>query len=426
MRNQETFLDHWYHHYVILRWPFWEKPWPPSWTFQKLSPSEAVRVVCDCAGDPEAPDHRLLRFLEIDEHPQNMQPGELEHVVERLLGDLHFARFIVYRRERTVSSAGSKREADLTLDAASAAELSPVGAPQPKSWVGLELVSEGGTPLSGMRVELTAPDGDVRTLATDERGQAVAHGLPAGSCGIALATVDAKRWAPDSVVRKEAGPTHVVRQGECLSRIAYRLGYSDWQKIWSDDQNAALKRKRKSPHVLLPGDMIILPSIEIGMIERGTDAMHRIVVADPQDELVTVRLKLESRWKKAFEGLEYKLSFVQDGELVTRPGAGPTSSSGEIEENVPARADSILVAFERPKICFKLRVGALDPLQDGEDGAVVPTGLEARLRALGYAPLDGSSSAATASFQRSELGREEPTGELDAETRGKLEQLYGA
>jgi hypothetical protein len=180
MRNQKAFLDRWSRSYVIVPWPFREKPWPPNVQFEELSSDEAVRVVRDCAGNPERPDHGLLRLLGIDEHPLNMEPGELERGLERLLGG-RSARFVVYRRMRSASSASERKAHDAPPSAPA-----PSVTAEPKSWIGVKLVSTDGKPLTGLRLEFTSADGAVRTLSTDSKGEVRVDDIPAGNCKIAL------------------------------------------------------------------------------------------------------------------------------------------------------------------------------------------------------------------------------------------------
>src|SRR5881397_3545632 len=52
---------------------------------------------------------------------------------------------------------------------------------------------------------------------------------------------------------------HVVQQGEHLSQIAAKYGFRDYKTIWNHPDNAALKKLRQSPNVLLPGDKLRIP-----------------------------------------------------------------------------------------------------------------------------------------------------------------------
>ncbi|MDB4972109.1 MAG: hypothetical protein JWN48_450 [Myxococcaceae bacterium] len=293
----------------------------------------------------------------------------------------------------------------------------------------VQIVNETGEPVANVPCELVFADGTLRKAATDVDGFVFLRGVVGGTCRIRLLGVAASRWksaagAAPSVVRTEPERTHVVRQGECLSKLALRNGVDDPMQLWNDPRNEALRQARKSPHVLLPGDSLVVPGMDIGEVQKQTDATHRLVLVQ-EEQLVSVRLRLEGRWRKALEGLEYTLSFMHHEQLVTRPGAGPTGPSGLIEEKVPTEVESVVVAFERPKLHFKLLVSVLDPILD-VSAAGVPSGVRTRLRALGFADAGREPGVAIAQFQRSELSRAEPSGALDAETIDQLEERYGA
>jgi N-acetylmuramoyl-L-alanine amidase len=53
--------------------------------------------------------------------------------------------------------------------------------------------------------------------------------------------------------------THTVAQGEYLSGIAKHYGFANHVTIWNHPQNAALKKLRVNPNVLLPGDQAFIP-----------------------------------------------------------------------------------------------------------------------------------------------------------------------
>ncbi|MDB4990684.1 MAG: hypothetical protein JWN04_5862 [Myxococcaceae bacterium] len=306
----------------------------------------------------------------------------------------------------------------------------PRAPPKPIHTITLRVVGTTGSPIADVPCEIVLADGALRNVVTNEDGYVFLRGVPFGTCRIRLPRVPAQRWKPlggpvPAIAHTEPQQTHIVRQGECLSKIAVLYRVVDAMQLWNDEKNEALRKKRKSPHILLPGDSLVVPGMAIGEVKKQTDAVHVLVLAQ-DDKLVTVRLRLEARWKKALEGLSYTLSFMHRGELVTRPGAGPTGGAGLIEEKVPAQVSAVVIAFERPRLHFKLLVSALDPIQDGESGPVITSGVRARLSALGFTAAGADDSHAIARFQKAELSRDEPTGQLDTETRDKLEELYGA
>ena len=51
---------------------------------------------------------------------------------------------------------------------------------------------------------------------------------------------------------------YVVVEGDCMESIAADAGFL-WTTIWNHPQNAALKKARVTPNVLLPGDRPVYP-----------------------------------------------------------------------------------------------------------------------------------------------------------------------
>src|SRR5262247_2040234 len=66
---------------------------------------------------------------------------------------------------------------------------------------------------------------------------------------------------------------YVVQQGECVESIAFASGMTP-QKIWDHPQNSALKQARKHRNILLPGDQLHVPDLEVKWVEAASDARH--------------------------------------------------------------------------------------------------------------------------------------------------------
>src|SRR5689334_22229736 len=87
---------------------------------------------------------------------------------------------------------------------------------------------------------------------------------------------------------------HIVKQGECLSLIARRYGFSKYQTIYQHPDNADLRRKRPNPNVLYPGDVVMIPDRQAAATQHATGSSHRfsvwrakkvlrLVIRDPDD-----------------------------------------------------------------------------------------------------------------------------------------------
>ena len=208
---------------------------------------------------------------------------------------------------------------------------------------------------------------------------------------------------------------HKVSQGECLSSIATKYGFSEWRAIFDHPDNAGLRRKRPNPNVLFPGDEIAIPDKESKAIACATGLSHRFVVKRPKTR---VRIQLCNGTGTPYGGKRYKLTV--EGAAVE----GMTDAEGMVDQPVPpdAREGELVLwpSDDAKTMCrFKLALGALDPA--GE-----LTGAIARLANLGFAILgaenESASRGALREFQQAH--GLEVTGALDAATSAKLRQLH--
>lgn len=424
MRFEEARFSHDGFDYILVergRAPF-------AQGFLRLEPLDGYRaqaiVTRAITTQSASPDWRLLDLLGIEEHPYNLCTSALERLIEaRFLGTHRPDLYRIAREPLAVRRPAATTDAPpltaTTLEA------------QPRSYVVVEVVSGTGAPLPGVRLALTAPDGSVHTLATGADGMARLEGIDPGTCAIVVPAIDMRRWEADggaaTRVRTEPGRMHVVQPGECLALLAHRNGIADWRELWDHPENAGLKAKRKSPHVLLPGDSVALPGIDVGQLERSTDATHRITVTGSAAEVELV-LVLRDHEGDALAGEAYELTFVHEGRSQKR--SGQLSGSGELRESVPVAVRSADLFLTALGIHRRLAVGRLDPIKD-EGAAPVQTGVLARLIALGHGSRKAGGGphadlrAAVRSFQELVMGIRDPTGELDEATCTKLEEAYG-
>jgi hypothetical protein len=208
--------------------------------------------------------------------------------------------------------------------------------------------------------------------------------------------------------------THVVQVGECCATLAKRYGLVGWKPIVEHGPNAALFAERKNPHVLKPGDVVVVPDPEPKVFARPTDARHTFVFAQNPTKL---RLVLRRPDGTAVDGVRFSLR-VGDallekstgGDGVIEHPVDPMETAGTLSLWFdPASAD--------PSVVLSLDVGALIPVE------FVP-GAQARLRNLGFyagatsEALDEPTRAALRAFQRASGLTD--SGELDAPTKAKL------
>jgi hypothetical protein len=159
--------------------------------------------------------------------------------------------------------------------------------------------------------------------------------------------------------------THMTKQGEHLSGIALQYGFTI-DPIWLHTENADLKKKRKFPHVLFPGDKGVIPDKE-SMNEQGaTEQRHRFRLK--QDVLV-LRLVVQDSEGEPVADTDCSLLLDLDRHELT------TDGDGRIEMPIDAGTKEGVLSIRGLEM--PLKIGHLDPVDE-------PSGQKARLNNLGY------------------------------------------
>jgi N-acetylmuramoyl-L-alanine amidase len=203
---------------------------------------------------------------------------------------------------------------------------------------------------------------------------------------------------------------HRVQQGECINSIAYEAGFYP-DTVWNAGENKALREQRKDMNVLLPGDTVTIPDkrerIETKPVDkhhrfrrRGVPKILRIQFLDPDEPIANA-----------------SFTFVVDG--VERKGS--TDGQGWLTQPIAPNAKEAVVRFEDHGD-YEFQLGGVDPANE-------QTGVEGRLRTLGYydEELDGAGDEgmrnAVTRFQR-DNGLDD-TGKIDATLQSKLKEMLG-
>ena len=298
------------------------------------------------------------------------------------------------------------------------------------AWVVVQCIDERDPqrPISGIRVQVITASAEVRTASTDTEGIARVDGIAPGRVTIRLLDLDGSLWRPVEGDAAKPSPDderfvwHEVKQGECLSKLARRYGRKYWQDVWKFRLNKDLRAKRRSPHVLYPGDMLAVPAPQLHEIVRTAEETYTLAI-DTRSK-GTLRLKLLEEDASALSG-RYELYW---GGKDTPQLSGSLDSDGVLKAEVPLHLTELEVRLPERGLCFAMRPSWLDPLES-EDQMTL-SGVAERLRALGYlqrsnAPSESELTCALAAFQRKAMGRDAADGAWDAETHAQLEQAHG-
>jgi len=213
---------------------------------------------------------------------------------------------------------------------------------------------------------------------------------------------------------------HVVKPGECLASIASRHGFASWRTVWDHGDNAALREKRKDPHVLAPGDEVAIPELPEAKLDLETGKAQGLVIERPPTLL---RLRV----LEAAEGQPVAARFELAVEGLPEPIVGDVGGDGTIEVEVPpfARKARLLLKDAGDGGVLDevaLRIGDLDPVSE-------PSGLRERLRRVGFdpGPEEGDPGPLTEAALRAFQLRHglEVSGKATEETARKLTELVG-
>ncbi len=160
---------------------------------------------------------------------------------------------------------------------------------------------------------------------------------------------------------------YVVRAGDHLERLAFQGGF-DASAVWNDELNAALRERRPNPQMLAPGDILFVPEAASGPgVAVSPGGTYCFTARVPT---VHVRIAFRSEGR-AYANEPYRLT----GNMP--PLEGTTDGEGLFEAELPVHIAEVNLTFPALHLSHVLRIGHLDPVE-------VDTGVEARLRHLGY------------------------------------------
>ena len=203
---------------------------------------------------------------------------------------------------------------------------------------------------------------------------------------------------------------HEVQQGDCIFSIAFERGFFA-DTIWNHANNAELKKKRKDPTVLMPGDVVFVPDKRLKEVPRPTGQMHKFQCKNTpkilriQFKYIDTPLK-DMDYKIDIDGLEKK---------------GKTDGMGWLKQAISPNAKLAKVTLADGSE-YELTLGSLDPVDE-------VTGLQGRLNSLGLyeGSIDGQLNDETRiALKLFQLTNDlEATGEADGKTKDLLIKMTG-
>lgn len=298
------------------------------------------------------------------------------------------------------------------------------------------VVGLDAAPLAGIAVALRDSTGQLMRSKTGTDGIARFTALTAGAFELGLYELDKDAWelvgaqpigdtAP-GVPAWEAGAdmpvapgfTHAVIDGECVSKLAVRFGFSA-DTVWNSPDNAALKAKRKDMNILAPGDALVIPARRIQWIAAATANRYELRQKGGAQTL-NIRFLFGTR---ARANLDFLLKIVCDDGAIMADQAGKTDAGGFVKATVPPGTTSAEITLLDGQLreVHSFAIGAVGPIDTLK-------GVQARLRNLGYdcADEDGALGALTGAALRAFQQDQQlaVSGQLDDTTRTALRQAF--
>ena len=210
--------------------------------------------------------------------------------------------------------------------------------------------------------------------------------------------------------------THTVRQGDCISSIADETGFF-WETLWNHPNNAKLKKLRKNPNTLLPGDEVFIPEKRPKEEQCAATKRHRFRIKGIP---VKLNLRFTDSANEPRKDIPYTLAV--DGQT----HQGKLDGDGKLAHVIQPNAKKAKVTLKPPgasEESYDFNLGHMNPVDDIH-------GIQSRLQNLGhYKPqqltgeMDEETAEAIRRFQ-AEAGLQ-VTGDSDSATLDMLAQRHG-
>ena len=306
-----------------------------------------------------------------------------------------------------------------------------------KEVIRVKVVGEDGVGLGGIALQLSREDKKVLTGKTAPDGVYAFKGLEPGSYQLGLPELDQDAWkelktealvgdeaksssvaswqsAPAQITEKEK--IHVIKQGECVGKIAEVYGFFPGT-IWEFGKNKELRELRHgNMYILLEKDQVVIPAKrqKVQIVKTG-DALTVRRQGVPEH----LRIRFLHYDETPRVGVPYLLSLTTDKGVLVADIASETDDKGFVDQPVPPSAVFATITLNPgpwPEV-HEINIGYANPIEK-------VSGWQARLNNLGYdcgkedGELGLKTQAAIRAFQRAK--KLEETGEQDQVTRQAL------
>jgi hypothetical protein len=145
---------------------------------------------------------------------------------------------------------------------------------------------------------------------------------------------------------------YTVKPGDCVANIAASHGFFP-DTLWDHADNSELKKLRGDPHVLSPGDVVVIPDKTEKEEDCGTESSHRFRRKSVPEKFQVQLMDWED---KPLSDLDYR--FWLDG----KTSEGTTDADGKVDEWIPPGAKMALVTFTESGDEYEFDLGGLQPI----------------------------------------------------------------
>jgi len=208
---------------------------------------------------------------------------------------------------------------------------------------------------------------------------------------------------------------HKVKQGECISSIAYKYGFFP-DTLQQDAGNSDLKSLRVDCDIMNPGDVIHVPDKTPRIEEVPTDQRQTFLRKGIPAYL---KLQLLDGEQQPCSNVDFTLSFSD------KTISDSTDIDGYIDKPIPpdTQAVKLTMDIDGNTIEYDIPLGNIDPIEETR-------GIQERLHNLGYdcGSIDGRYGDKTRSLIKHFQHQQEleVTGDYSDETKEKLLEVHGS